>query len=209
MQTYVGKHTYDVVPYIIRKLCFILTKMLPKMFHACSVEVIGVYASDEEPALSEAERRQGEEGLRRLLVGAPADRAWRRRGCMVLCRNRILTSSGKPLDTDEDVCLDAEEREVQEGHEDEQQRRRERECTDGGGKYHPAAKVARVAGGEGGGSSTATPADAVVDSTKNQLGRVEIGGQEDGSDRDCFADVCFRLVELAEEEIFREIVGFL
>lgn len=195
--------------------------MLPKMFHACSVEVIGVYASDEEPALSEAERRQGEEGLRRLLVGAPADRAWRRRGCMVLCRNRILTSSGKPLDTDEDACLDAEEREAQEGHEDEQQRRRERECTDGGGKYHPAAKVARVAGGEGGGdgggggggggtgSSTATPADAVVDSTKNQPGRVEIGGQEDGSDRDCFADVCFRLVELAEEEIFREIVGFL
>ena len=170
-----------------------------------------MYASEEEPALSEADRRQGEERLRRLLVGAPADRAWRRRGCMVLCRNRILTS-GKPKGTAEDMCL-VEREDAREGQEDEQQRRRW--CFDSAGKC-PAAKVARVSEGDGGidegglgRSGSATIADAAVAvPAQYRPDRVEVEDQEDRSDRDDFSGVCFRLVELAEE-IFREVVGFL
>ncbi|CAM9657926.1 unnamed protein product, partial [Hapterophycus canaliculatus] len=53
-------------------------------------EVIGTYAAEEDTPLSEEERGEVEERLRRLLVGAPSDRAWRRRGWVVLCRNRVL-----------------------------------------------------------------------------------------------------------------------
>lgn len=194
------------------------------------VEVIGNFASDAEPALSEAERRLGEERLRRLLVGAPADRAWRRRGCVVLCRNRILSGEKEPPLSMEDTRPQERQETTQEGQGDDGEQRRRRSgrgCVDGGGGYYPASKVARVGGGEGegggeggrgggrGGSSTITTATAadgvVVAPAENRRGWVEMVGQEEdaSSDRDFSSDVCFRLVELAEEEIFKEIVGFL
>lgn len=43
--------------------------------------------------MSEEERGEVEDRVRRLLVGAPSDRAWRRRGWVVLCRNRVLLRS--------------------------------------------------------------------------------------------------------------------
>lgn len=65
----------------------LLTPMHPL---ADTAEVIGTYASEEDEPLSEGDRGEVEERLRRLLVGAPSDRAWRRRGWIVLCRNRVL-----------------------------------------------------------------------------------------------------------------------
>ena len=58
-------------------------------------EIIGAYASDQEtPEITTPEElEEAEERLRKLLEDAPADRAWRRRGWVILCRNRLLADN--------------------------------------------------------------------------------------------------------------------
>ncbi|CAN0465873.1 unnamed protein product, partial [Scytosiphon promiscuus] len=58
-------------------------------------EIIGAYASDQEtpeetPPATAEEQEETEDSLRQLLVDAPADRAWRRRGWVLLCRDRFI-----------------------------------------------------------------------------------------------------------------------
>lgn len=175
-----------------------------------AVEAIGTYASDEEPALSEQERRDAEERLRRLLVGAPADRAWRRRGMLVLCRNRA-PSSENSLDI-KDACTGEDEQ--QELH------RLGGACSSiSSGENDRAAKIPKVEQREGSTttrvhtSSTLGDVGTIVGtasgttSSPTREGGVEI--RTHPSSTDPFPGVVFKVVGLAEEELFREIVGFL
>lgn len=57
-----------------------------------AAEVVGIYAVDNDGTTAR-EREDQVYRVRRLLREAPADRAWRRRGFVVLCRRRSLAKA--------------------------------------------------------------------------------------------------------------------
>lgn len=57
-----------------------------------AAEVVGIYAADNDGTTAR-EREDQAYRVRRLLREAPADRAWRRRGFVVLCRWRSLAEA--------------------------------------------------------------------------------------------------------------------
>ncbi|CAM9144245.1 unnamed protein product [Ectocarpus fasciculatus] len=185
------------------------------------VEFIGTYAPDE--ALSEEQREEREQRVRRMLERAPQDRAWRRRGLVVMCRSRSLRTEISTAGT----------RQQGPGHAEGTATRRSNAGRSDShiGTIH-AAKVPRTTPAEGGPNAMI----AIGTSDRQVLGGVDVGdgGQivstdataaatssaievpmDDDGDagrvefRSDFVGACARLVELTEEGVFRVIVGFL
>ncbi|CAM9285786.1 unnamed protein product [Ectocarpus sp. 4 AP-2014] len=189
------------------------------------LEVAGTYAPDE--AMSEEQREETEQRVRRLLVRAPQDRAWRRRGLVIMCRTRRLrTEKAQSMSTTGTLKQGP-------GHgEDTATSRSSAGRSDSHiGAIHPA-KMPRTTPAEGGLNAMITVAasnrrlpgggdvgdgghvastDATVAASSsaievpmdddNDAGRVEF--------RPDFVGACARLVGLTEEGVFRVIVGFL
>ena len=155
-----------------------------------AADVIGIYAADSDGS-TPRERAQRADRIRRLLRGAPADRAWRRRGFIVLCRHRHRLSQGNTTATTAPgVTAVTGENENRAAVEDLDY------CRLG---KSSANKVPRIMDREEFGRHIEGAGDALASSAT-------AGGNGGGS---CFDGFCRQLVGLAEEELFRYIVGFL
>lgn len=201
-----------------------VTAFYPSPKHR-AVEVVGTYAPDE--ALSEGQREDTEQRVRRLLVRAPQDRAWRRRGLVVMCRTRRLrTEKAQSIST-------AGTLQQGPGHGKATATSRSSAGRSDSqiGTIHPAKKP-RTTPAEGGPNAMIT----VAASNRQVLGGVDVGDgghvastdataaarssaievpMDDDGDagriefRPDFVGACARLMGLTEEGVFRVIVGFL
>ncbi|CAN0270590.1 unnamed protein product [Ectocarpus sp. 12 AP-2014] len=181
------------------------------------IDVIGTTTRAQE----ESGHQRGEhESLRKLLANAPADRAWRRRGILVLCRT-IFNSNRHRLHCQQHqqqlrLSVDVPTRRRDSLLTGLSVRRRSSKTSDAGNKMWsglpttapqtPRTPAVGAAPGEGGMFDLCEAAGAKEQQLSSLLAQEVV---EMAEDNDGLRSLLVRLLDIPEEGVFRNAVSFL